>query len=281
MPQSSEGGGIEPADDIKPFAAAERSRGQFEEHQLPRIWRPPVRHLAPTNEPGPHFSHRICIVQWDAGEMASNEQVNHYEPTQEFARPRVGIEVAQLREGLDNFVYFRVGQRGHGILRDTGAETVGESVAYELFAVDGGDGDHLHVAFLSSVNQVAERVVHAFGDGVRTVNDEQALWCTQSTEQCRERAAQHGLELNRQLGNLPQVNAQRLHGVGIRRARSGEGPSSASALLPTPDSPLTTTAAASAAVATSFAAASLRSRRMRRAPSLAVISSRTDASAPR
>ena len=110
--QSSEGGGIEPADDIKPFAAAERASGQFEEHQLPRIWRPPVRHLAPTNEPGPHFSHRICIVQWDAGEMASNEQVNHYEPTQEFARPRVGIEVAQLREGLDNFVYFSVGQTG-------------------------------------------------------------------------------------------------------------------------------------------------------------------------
>ena len=38
------------------------------------------------------------------------------------------IEVARLREGLDNFVYLSVGQRDHGILRDIGTEALGECV---------------------------------------------------------------------------------------------------------------------------------------------------------
>ena len=78
----------------------------------------------------------MSVTVRNTADTAANEQIYHDEPTQEFARPRVGIEVAQLGEGLDNFVYLSVGQRGHSILRDIGTEALGECVSYDLLAVD-------------------------------------------------------------------------------------------------------------------------------------------------
>ena len=107
------------------------------------------------------------------------------------------------------------------MFRDIGAEALGEYVSHDLDAVDRRNRDHLHVAFLGCVNHVAESVFHAFRHGVCAVNDEHALRCTQFAQNWRERAAQGGLKLDCQFGDMAQVDAHRLQAVRVGDAHSG------------------------------------------------------------
>ena len=91
-----------------------------------------------------------------------------------------------------------------------------------LLAVDGGHGDHFDGAFPSGIHQAAKRVEPVFGGGVRPVNDQNALRCTQFGQKRRERAVQPCLENDGELSGLAQVDAQGLQAVLIGVARSGE-----------------------------------------------------------
>ena len=106
------------------------------------------------------------------------------------------------------------------MLLDVGAEAVGERVPHYLLVVYRRDGDHLHAACMGRVNEVTQRVGAALGDGVRAVDDEHALRSAQFAQKRRERAAQSLLELDRQLVDMAQVDAQRLYAVGVRRVRT-------------------------------------------------------------
>ena len=93
------------------------------------------------------------------------------------------------------------------ILGHTFTESGGEYVVHNLHAIHPSDDDDFHLAYRCGVDQVAESVFHAFGDSIRTVNDEHAVWCAQFTQERRKRDAQSGFEVNRELGDLPQIDA--------------------------------------------------------------------------
>ena len=220
--QPGEGGGIDSADDIKTFAVAKLQLGESQKCRLSRVREPPVRHLAPPNEPGPHLVHCVGVSQRSTGNLPANEQIHHDKPAEEFSRPRIGIEVFQLRKRSDYVVDLRVAQRRHDMFRNTAVEALVESVEHDLLAVDGGHGDHFDGALPSGADQVAKRVEPVFGGGVRPVNDEKALRRTQFAQGRRERTAQRRLELDRELRDLAQVDAQGLQAVRIGVGRSGE-----------------------------------------------------------
>ena len=221
-PQAVEGGGIDAADDIKTFAIVKLQFGKSQKCCLPRIRESPVRHLAPPNEPRPHLVHCICVSKRSAGNLSANEQVHHDKPAEEFARPRIGIEAFQLRKRPNYVVDLQVVQWRHDMLRYTAVEALSESVEHDLLAVDGGHGDHFDGAFPSGTHQAAKRVEPVSGGGVRPVNDQNALRCTQFGQKRRERAVQPCLEIDGELRDLAQVDAQGLQAVRIGVARSGE-----------------------------------------------------------
>ena len=154
--------------------------------------------------------------------MSANEQIRHDKPAEKIARPRIGIEAFQLRKSLDYFVYLRVAQWRHEMLRNPAVEPLAESVEHDLLAVDGGHGNHFDGTLPSGTNQAAKRVVPVFGDRVRPVNDKNALRCTQFAQKRRERLAQRCIEFDRKPWDLAQVDAQDLRAVRIGVACSGE-----------------------------------------------------------
>ena len=128
----------------------------------------------------------------------------------------------ESRGDLDDLVELGVGQRGDGMLLDVGTEAVGERVSHDVVVVDRREGDHVHVACMRRVNDVAQRVGAALGDGIRPVEDQHALGSAQFAEKRRERATESLLELDRQLVDVAQVDAQRLHAVSVRRVCRGK-----------------------------------------------------------
>ena len=107
------------------------------------------------------------------------------------------------------------------MLRYTAVEALSESVEHDLLAVDGGHGDHFDGALPSGTNQAAKRVEPVSGGGVRPVNDQNALRCTQFGQKRRERVAQRCLEFDRKLWDLAQIDAQ---GLVSRPNRCGPQP---------------------------------------------------------
>ena len=72
------------------------------------------------------------------------------------------------------------------------------------------------------MDQAAKRVEPVFGGSIRPVNDKNALRGTQFAKKRRERVAERCLEIDRELRDLAQVDAQDLRAVRIGVACSGE-----------------------------------------------------------
>jgi hypothetical protein len=120
--------GVECADNIKGVASPERKIGQPQESEFARIRRAPIRLLAPSNESGPYLAHCAGIVQRNARDAPSHEQVDHDRTAQQLTRAGVRSKGAQLCERRDNFVELRVGQRRYCVLRDARLEPLASAM---------------------------------------------------------------------------------------------------------------------------------------------------------
>ena len=220
--KSIESGRIESVDDLKSFAFTEVEPGKLEEYRFPRDGVPLVASSLTPDEPGPHFVHCICFDERHAGNLSTNEQIDHHQPTEQFTGSGIGTETLELRKGGSYLVDLGVAEQAHKMVRNGILGEFPESVQDNLLAVDGSNGHHLDGALSGSAEQVPKDVVLVLGGSVRGVDDQHATWRTQLGEESGERVAYCRLKLQDKRWELAEIHAQDLESVGLLLGPSGE-----------------------------------------------------------
>ena len=213
--KSVESGGIESGDNLESFTFTKVQSGKLEEYGFPSDGMAPVASSSALYEPGPDLVHGICFGERHPGNSSTNEQIDHHQPTEQFARTGIGTETLELREGCSYLIDLSVAEQRHRMFRNGALGEFPESVQDNLLTVDGGYGDHLDGALSGGADQVPKDVFPVVSGCVRGVNNQHAAWRTQLGEEGGERVTQCFLKGQDKPWKLAEIDAQGLDPVGL------------------------------------------------------------------